>query len=170
MTGGGISFLSPDKGFACDHVLNFEVVLASGEIVNANATSNPDLFLALKGGQNNFGIVTRFDLQTFPQGPVWGGRTFYAPSAAEDLVEAYTDFKLQEYDPYGAGWVTVGYNHTSGNFTPTTTLWYSKPEKKPGGFKVLTEFAPKVQGGMLVAYPSEFTFNASKAVSASSRK
>jgi hypothetical protein len=36
-------------------VLNYEVVLSNGTIVNANATSNPDLFWALKGGGNQFG-------------------------------------------------------------------------------------------------------------------
>ena len=34
---GGISFFSPEKGFACDNVVNMEVVLANSEIVNANA-------------------------------------------------------------------------------------------------------------------------------------
>jgi FAD/FMN-containing dehydrogenase len=35
--GGGISFFAPKIGFAADNVLNYEVVLASGAIVNANA-------------------------------------------------------------------------------------------------------------------------------------
>ena len=42
-------------GFGCDNVVNFEVVLANATIVNANATSNTDLFVALKGGGNQFG-------------------------------------------------------------------------------------------------------------------
>lgn len=139
--------------------------------MNANATSHSSLFQALKGGQNNFGIITRFDLQTYTQGPVWGGRTFFAPSADEDLVQAYTDFKYsQEYDPYAAGWITIGYNHTTGNFTPSTTLWYTNPEQRPGAFKELTSITPKLQGGMLVAPISEFTRNASRAVAANNRR
>lgn len=53
--GGGLSFLSTQYGLACDNVVNYEVVLADASIVNANATSNPDLFWALKGGGNQFG-------------------------------------------------------------------------------------------------------------------
>ncbi|KAK3066594.1 hypothetical protein LTR53_017003, partial [Teratosphaeriaceae sp. CCFEE 6253] len=63
--GGGLSFVSPKVGWVTDSIINFEVVLASAEIVNANRTSNSDLFLALKGGSSNFGIVTRMKILTF---------------------------------------------------------------------------------------------------------
>lgn len=56
--GGGLSFLSTQYGLVCDNVVNFEVVLADASIVNANATSNTDLFWALKGGGNQFGRST----------------------------------------------------------------------------------------------------------------
>lgn len=49
--GGGISFFAPKIGFGADNVVNFEVVLASGDIVNANATSNSD-------HNRNFGLDT----------------------------------------------------------------------------------------------------------------
>ncbi|KAK0367429.1 FAD binding domain-containing protein, partial [Colletotrichum limetticola] len=58
-TGGGYSFHSNRRGFACDNVVNFEVVLANGTIVNANAYENSGLWRALKGGSGNFGFVTR---------------------------------------------------------------------------------------------------------------
>lgn len=63
--GGGISYFSPEHGFVCDNVHEFEVVLANGDIVTASKTSNPDLFTVLKGGNNNFGIVTNFKFKTF---------------------------------------------------------------------------------------------------------
>ena len=44
------------------------MVLANGQITNVNQQSTPDLYFALRGGGNNFGIVTRFDLETFSQG------------------------------------------------------------------------------------------------------
>ena len=49
-----------------------QIALASGQLVNANATQNIDLYKALKGGSNNFGIVTRLDMRLFPQGKFWG--------------------------------------------------------------------------------------------------
>jgi hypothetical protein len=74
---GGLSFFSTREGFISDSVTNFEVVLASGEVVNANANENTDLFISLRGGGNNFAIVTRYDMRTFNQGKFWGGTTFY---------------------------------------------------------------------------------------------
>jgi FAD/FMN-containing dehydrogenase len=55
LLGGGLSFLSAQFGLASDHVVNYEVVLANSTIVNANRTSNMDLYWALKGGGNQFG-------------------------------------------------------------------------------------------------------------------
>ncbi|KAL8992991.1 MAG: hypothetical protein Q9169_006681, partial [Polycauliona sp. 2 TL-2023] len=42
-TGGGLSFFSARFGFVCDNVISFDIVLADGTLVSANATSNPDL-------------------------------------------------------------------------------------------------------------------------------
>ena len=63
--GGGISWFTPRVGWVADNVINYEIVLASGEVKNVNRSSDMDLFMALKGGGNNFGIVTRFDIAAF---------------------------------------------------------------------------------------------------------
>ena len=66
--GGGISWFSGKYGWACDNVYKYEVVLADGSVVEASADENADLHKALRGGGGpNFGIVTRFDFETFEQ-------------------------------------------------------------------------------------------------------
>lgn len=71
-------------------MVNFEVVLADGEIVNANAKENEDLWWALKAGANNFGIVTRCDMNTFslPDG-IWSGTLSYDPSLVAAVGELF---------------------------------------------------------------------------------
>ncbi|CAD6576146.1 MAG: hypothetical protein ASARMPRED_007618 [Alectoria sarmentosa] len=64
--GGGISFFSQNHGWACDNVKQFEVVLANSSVVHASETKNPDLFWALRGGGNNFGVVTSLTLEHVP--------------------------------------------------------------------------------------------------------
>lgn len=70
---GGVNFYGNQVGFSCNSVINYEVVLANGTVVYANQTSNSDLFWALKGGSSNFGIVTRFDIETIKSPMVWAG-------------------------------------------------------------------------------------------------
>ncbi|CAG9998328.1 unnamed protein product [Clonostachys byssicola] len=85
---GGLSFFSSREGFIVDNIINYEVALASGEIVNANADENADLWTALKGAGNNLGIVTRFDMRTFKQGPIYGGTVFYFSPSFPSQIEA----------------------------------------------------------------------------------
>lgn len=89
---GGLSYFSYSRGFICDDVVNYEVVLANGDIVNANSECNQDLFTALKGGGNNFGIVTRFDVQAFDQGEMWGGKVFYLEHVYTRQIQALVEY------------------------------------------------------------------------------
>jgi FAD/FMN-containing dehydrogenase len=59
--------MSAEYGWVANNVREFEVVLANGTVTQASATINPDLYAALKGGGPNYGIVTAFTLNAFPQ-------------------------------------------------------------------------------------------------------
>ncbi|KAL6229949.1 hypothetical protein BDW75DRAFT_223885 [Aspergillus navahoensis] len=80
--GGGISFLSRRYGWAVDNVRNYEVVLANGTIASVSRDNFPDLYYALRGGGNNFGIVVRFDFETYRHELLSGGTTVFV---MEDL-------------------------------------------------------------------------------------
>ena len=67
---GGLSYLSSQYGWAVDSVVDFEVVLANGSIATASKTENVDLFNVLRGGGNNFGIVTTYTMKAYPMGGV----------------------------------------------------------------------------------------------------
>lgn len=55
-------------GMGADAALAFQVVTADGRFVTASATSNSDLFWALRGGGGStFGIVTSVIVKAFPQ-------------------------------------------------------------------------------------------------------
>ncbi|KAK0229791.1 FAD dependent oxidoreductase [Armillaria nabsnona] len=71
--GGGYSYLSNQYGLAIDNVVAYELVVPNATVVTVTEENDPDLFFSLKGGSNNYGIVTRFTLKTHPQGAVWGG-------------------------------------------------------------------------------------------------
>lgn len=57
--GGGWGWWTKLKGVGVDSVLGYRVVLADGRTVVANATSEPELFWALRGGgHGTLGVVT----------------------------------------------------------------------------------------------------------------
>ena len=71
--GGGYGFTSVSFGLNCDNVIAFRVMLADGTIVRADASTNPDLFWALRGGTGgNFGIVLTVAYQLRPLAAVTG--------------------------------------------------------------------------------------------------
>lgn len=90
--GGGISFFSNKYGWACDNVASYEVVTASGLVVTASPTEFPDLYWALRGGGNNFGIVTNFKLDAFPQGQMWGGQRIFTENNFKAVLDAVFKF------------------------------------------------------------------------------
>ncbi|KAF2657849.1 FAD-binding domain-containing protein [Lophiostoma macrostomum CBS 122681] len=91
--GGGYFHFSAHYGLAADNVKNFEVVLADGAIVNANARSYSDLFWALKGGGPNFGIITRFDLYTIPVRDIWYQVTIHSNDQVSVILDAFVEWQ-----------------------------------------------------------------------------
>jgi FAD/FMN-containing dehydrogenase len=92
LLGGGNTFFTARRGFACDNVVGYEVVLADGRIINVDKDSHQDLFRALKGGSNNFGIVTKFTMAAIPCAKVWGGMAFLPKQVIPAAIEATTSF------------------------------------------------------------------------------
>ncbi|KAI1329093.1 putative FAD-binding oxidoreductase [Xylariaceae sp. FL0255] len=131
--GSGLSYLSDLYGLVCDNVENFEVVLADGSIVNASAHSNSDLWWALKGGANNFGVVTRFALKTYPTGNVWGGQKVYSNDQLPAVIDAVLEYQsAPSKDPY-ANLIIQAFplNDTIGI---VVNLVYNKPLETPAAF------------------------------------
>ena len=90
--GGGIGWLTGKYGLAVDNVLAFEIVTADGQLRQATAHENADLFWALRGGGGNFGIVAALEYQLHPVGKVLGGMALYPQTDAEDVLRFYRDF------------------------------------------------------------------------------
>lgn len=89
----------------------YELVLASGAFVTASASTNPDLWKALKGCSNNFGIVTRFTARSFPTSRIWSGFLYMPAFQANKVLKEFHEFGNRAnssdlnaaYDEYAAG-------------------------------------------------------------------
>ena len=137
LLGGGINYFGSHMGWSANSVLNYEVVLANGDIINANASSNRDLWWALKGGSSNFGIVTRYDMATFSMSSVWGGSLAYDQTVANAYVDAIAGF----VDPAGgssdvlaAADPIMGISPSTGQISTLAVMFYKDPVASPAAF------------------------------------
>src|SRR5882757_719775 len=97
--GGGIGWLMRKHGLACDNLVGADVVTADGQLVHASETENADLLWGLRGGGGNFGVVTQFELQLHPVGPmVYAGPIFYPADAAGDLLRVFREWSADAPD------------------------------------------------------------------------
>jgi FAD/FMN-containing dehydrogenase len=92
--GGGVGWLMNRCGLVCDNTLNYDIVLAGGELVHANASEYPDLFWALKGGGGNFGVVTSITYQMYPIREVVSGLILHPLANAYDVLKFYRDVTM----------------------------------------------------------------------------
>lgn len=72
-SGGGHSALSSMYGMAADHVLEWEVVDGTSELLRASPTHNPDLYWALSGGGGGtYGVVASVVVKLHEDVPMTG--------------------------------------------------------------------------------------------------
>ncbi|KAJ7020917.1 FAD-binding domain-containing protein [Mycena alexandri] len=131
--GGGYNWLSNKVGLTVDTVLGYQLVKPNGDIVSVTATSNSDLFFALKGGYNNFGIVTQFTFKAFAVGQVWGGLLTYGAAQAAAFNAAFASFAVNTTDPNAA--IVSGFAlDASGKPIVANIMFYNGPSPPAGVF------------------------------------
>jgi len=87
---GGMGWNCRGWGWAAEQIESMRVVTADGEVVEASATENPDLFWAARGsGPGFFGVVTEFRLRTRPRFHELTQTTYVYPAEVADEVLAW---------------------------------------------------------------------------------
>ena len=121
--GGGIGWLMRKYGLACDNLVGADVVTADGRLVHASESDNAELFWGLRGGGGNFGIVTQFEFEVHPVGPiVYAGPIFYSADADGDLLRLF-----REWAPGASDDVTAIVNLTTAPPLPVIPeAWHGK--------------------------------------------
>lgn len=76
--GGGLPILGRAYGYASDLVRSFHVVTPDGTLRETDATHEPELFWALRGGKGNVGVVTSLVTDLIPLTRILGGGIYCA--------------------------------------------------------------------------------------------
>ena len=179
--GAGFSFLGNEYGFASDNVHTYEMVLANGTVVEVGQHNLPDLFRAQKGGGNNFGVVTRYDLLLKDGGPVVGGQVIAPENQTEKWLGLTYDYSTRQavqdvkthalpaiaYIAQGNqvfSQTPVYYNtHNSSTLPPIMSGWVDNMKlttntvRQTNYSSLATEYAQGFNDGLLYDYPSYCT-------------
>ncbi|KAI0042341.1 FAD-binding domain-containing protein [Auriscalpium vulgare] len=129
--GGGVNYLSNQYGETIDTVTAFELVRPGGAVTTVTA-ANTELFFALKGGFNNFGIVTKFTFNTFPQTQIWAGGLLAPASSLDAVNTAVENFFATSTDPKAT--LIVQYRYQYSALTVALTVFYDAPTPPAGLF------------------------------------
>lgn len=151
LLGGGLPYFASQVGWSANTVKTYEVVLADGSIVEASQQEKSDLWWALKGGSSNFGIVTRYDMQTLPVTKLYGGNTVYDTNNFQAFLDAITDYASPgggSDDPKAAILPDINVTPATGAVLGTLVSFYNGDDQNP---KALQGFAK---------IPNNFTDNA----------
>ena len=153
---GGFHYLTNKYGFAMDNVVSYDVVLGNGSQVVANISTNPDLFWALKGGANNFGVVTKFVLKTLPIPQISTTLQVFNESVVREFIEATVDLAKNQDPEIGAGSIiTISYNTTSRETTAVLRGVQEGTESPPSSFNKFSQL-PSVLSQNAVQRPIDF--------------
>ncbi|RDX48626.1 hypothetical protein OH76DRAFT_643868 [Lentinus brumalis] len=89
----GFGFISRMYGLSIDNLVEVEMVLADGRIVNVNAHEDPELWWAVRGAGPAFGIATRYKARAFPVPVVFAGNIIYRfhRATAASLIKHFRD-------------------------------------------------------------------------------
>ena len=89
--GGGLGWFMGKYGLTIDNLRAVQLVTAEGQLHRTSAIQEPELFWGVRGG-GNFGVVTAFELQLHPIGPLLSGRVIYPVVQAREVLRGYREY------------------------------------------------------------------------------
>ncbi|KAF2105619.1 hypothetical protein BDV96DRAFT_534884 [Lophiotrema nucula] len=135
-TGGGTSPLASRHGWAIDSIYEYELVLPNATVVTVDEHQHPELYWALRGaGGGNFGIITSFVIQNFPQGQLYAGSRAWNGNYTERVIdEVYNLYTSQDNNSNMSLEYYYGYVARSDNYSLAANVRYYDPVEDPQVF------------------------------------
>jgi FAD/FMN-containing dehydrogenase len=148
--GGGLGWLMGKYGLCVDNLRSAEVVTAAGTVLHASQSQNEDLFWALRGGGGNFGVVTSFEYDLHPVGPmVTGGVVAYPIEQAAEVLKFYREFTASLPDELTA---FAGLLHapdgSGAKIAAILSCHCGTPEQAEGDYRALRNFGTPIMDAL----------------------
>ena len=100
--GGGYGWLTGQHGLIIDQLLSVKMVLADGSIIEASDENNRDLFWAVRGAGQAFGIATEFVFRAHKvPATVFGGLMYFDVDKLPKIIEFANRFDERQDEQSG---------------------------------------------------------------------
>ncbi len=142
--GGGVGWLMGKFGLSVDNLLSADMVTADGGFVKASASENSDLFWGVRGGGENFGVVTSFEFQVHPLESVVGGLVVHPIERAKEVLGFFREFTTNAPDEVRC----MAFLATSPEGVPGALIaacYAGSPVEGEAVMRPLKEFGPPVE-------------------------
>ena len=96
--GGGMGWFARKLGLATNSLTAVEIVVADGTRLRADATTNRELFWAVRGGGGNFGVVTALEFAMYPIDTAYAGMLVWDQAHAERVLRTWAQWAPEAPD------------------------------------------------------------------------
>jgi FAD/FMN-containing dehydrogenase len=87
--GGGLGWLARRYGLAASSVTAAELVTPDGQLVRADASREPDLLWAVRGGGGSVGVLTALEMRLYPVRELYAGDLFFPIARTAEVLSAW---------------------------------------------------------------------------------
>ena len=158
--GGGLGILGRTYGLTSDQLVEAQVVLADGRVVDCDERRDPDLFWALRGaGGGHFGVVTSFGFRTVPAENVTCFKLVWPHTHAAALIETWQEWAPNAADELAASLLL---NSSGAYGEPIVTLFGAMLGAEHETANVLDELVARIGADPASAAVHEMSHGAAK--------
>ncbi|OBT69952.1 hypothetical protein VE03_00493 [Pseudogymnoascus sp. 23342-1-I1] len=157
---GGLTIFSGILGQTSDAILSARLVTATGDLVTASSTSNPDLLYAIKGAGTYFGLITSLTFRATPlsvlnspDGTLWKATAPFPASRIADLIGALAPLAaLPDPRASGAMIITKSPHGDGSTIVLASLVFFGSSEDANAHFASVKALGPFVWGEKRVSY------------------
>ncbi|HEX4211670.1 MAG TPA: FAD-dependent oxidoreductase [Candidatus Binataceae bacterium] len=141
--GGGEGALTPKFGYACDNIMQVEIITADGQLLHADKNQHQDLFWAVRGAGANFGVVVSLAFQAHPVQKVLSGHFKYSIRQAAKVLAFIKDYAKRIPDDLFL--IMAVLPHPGERMLDISVMWPGPPERGIKALRPLRKFLKPFQ-------------------------
>jgi hypothetical protein len=153
--GGGYGWLTGQYGLAIDNLLWAKMILADGSVITASEEQHPDLFWAIRGAGQSFGVAIELGFRAHKQHhPVFAGTLLFSADNLPAIVEFANQFETLTNGTQGF-WFGFTTSHSIARCAILVVVFYNGTQAAAQQFfSPLFSLGPDVNGTQMLPYDS----------------